>query len=304
MSEIAGPPFDPNTRLVVGDVGGTQLRVAVADMQARLSKRSSQPTPAGDPTSLQRIIEELLTANDGVIEAVVVGVPGVVDYQDGSVLGFPNLPGWNGHITEEQLTGELDIPVQLANDADLAALGEHRYGAGRGFHDIVYVTVSTGIGAGVIIEGLLLTARYSLGEIGQSVVDWNTGEVLEALASGTALAQAAGMDARTVVERARAGDKVALGHLDRAGRALGAGLLNLVRLYAPEAIIVGGGLGLAAGDLLLDPVRAVWQRSPTGAPWPQLIPAALGDDAGLMGAVAFWQDLFIQEAASLSEDLI
>ncbi|MEK7216740.1 MAG: ROK family protein, partial [Chloroflexota bacterium] len=269
------------------------------DMRGHLTRRYSQPTPADDPASLQRMIEQLLATNDGMIEAVVVGVPGVVDYQDGSVLRFPNLPGWNGQISEEQLTDELDIPVQLANDADLAALGEHRYGAGRGFNDIVYVTVSTGIGAGVVIEGLLLTARYSLGEIGQSVVDWNTGEVLEAVASGTALAQAAGMDARTVVERAFEGDKAALGHLDRAGRALGAGLLNLVRLYAPEAIIVGGGLGLAAGGLLLDPVRAVWERSATGAPWPQLIPAALGDDAGLMGAAAFWQDLFIQEAAGL-----
>ena len=296
---FSGPLFAPEARLVVADVGGTQIRVAVADMKARLRARSAKPTPADDPTSLQRMVGQLLSANEGLIDGVVVGVPGVVDYREGAVLAFPNLPGWNGKINETQLTEDLGVPVRLANDADLAAVGEHRYGAGRGFSDMVYVTVSTGIGAGVIIENLMLFGRYSLGEIGQSVIDWNTGEILEAVASGTALAQAAGVDAPTMVARARRGDKAALAHLDRAGRALGAGLLNLVRCYAPEAIVVGGGLGLAAGDLLLDPVRAVFERSANGAPWPQLIPAALGDDAGLKGAVALWQDLQEHEDADL-----
>jgi glucokinase len=286
---MPAPTADPD-HVLVGDLGGTQLRVAVAHPSGALLHRAAQPTPPNDPDALLRLLRAVRDRAMQPLAAAVVGVPGVVDHREGRVLGFPNLPGWDGAVSQEALAAGLGLPVLLANDADLAALGEHRYGAGRGLQDMVYVTVSTGIGAGIIIGGRLLRARYSLAEVGQSIIDWQSGEILEAIASGTALAQAGGREAPEVVMAARQGEPAALAVMDRAARALAAGMLNLVRYYAPEAIVVGGGVA-SAGDLLLGTAqRLLATRAGRGDYQPRIIPGALGDDAGLLGAAAFWYE--------------
>lgn len=284
-SPTAGP-----SHVLVGDLGGTRLRVAVARSDGALRHRAAQPTPPDDPGALLRLLIAVRDRSERPVAAAVVGVPGVVDHREGRVLGFPNLPRWDGAVSQEALSTGLRLPVLLGNDADLAALGELRYGAGRGCQDMVYVTVSTGIGAGVIIGGRLLRARYSLAEVGQSIIDWQSGDILEAIASGTALAQAAGREAPQVVAAARQGEPAALAVMDRAARALAAGMLNLVRYYAPEAIVVGGGVA-QAGDLLLGAARRLLEaRAYRGSYRPRIIPATLGDDAGLLGAAAFWHE--------------
>ena len=244
-------------RILACDVGGTRLRVAVVETGG-----------------------------------AVVGLPGVVDYSRGEVLTLPNLPDWErGSLSAARLGAELGVPVLFANDADLAALGEHRYGAGRGSQDMLYVTSSTGVGAGVVISGRLLHGRLSLAEAGHTIIDWATGGTLEGLGSGTALARAAGEDAAAVAARAAAGDPVASRHFATTAEAFAVGVLNLVHCYSPEVVVIGGGMS-QAGELLLGPVRERLERCGDGgvASKVKVVKAQGNDDVGLRGAYAYWLD--------------
>ena len=147
-------------RILVCDVGGTRLRVAVVEPGGSIVSKKVIPTPKDDPGALARTMR-LVQKTAATIAGAVVGVPGPVDYSHGEVLKLPNLPNWEGTVSGGALNGELGMPVLLANDADLAALGEHRWGAGRGSEDMLYVTSSTGVGAGVIIGERLLHGRLS-----------------------------------------------------------------------------------------------------------------------------------------------
>ena len=129
--------------LLAVDAGGTRLRIAVFDRDRTVLHRSDAQTPHDDAGAAVAAMREALDASDVPVRSAVVGVPGLVDYSAGEVLSLPNLPAWEGRISARRLAGALDLPVLLANDADLAALGEHRYGVGRGTSDMVYVTVST-----------------------------------------------------------------------------------------------------------------------------------------------------------------
>jgi glucokinase len=225
------------------------------------------------------------------IVGAVIGVPGPVDYSSGEVLKLSNLPNWEGKISGARLSAELGIPVLLANDADLAALGEHRFGAGRGSTDMLYVTSSTGVGAGVIIGGRLLHARLSLAEAGHTIIDRTTGGTLEDLGSGTAVARAAGADAAVVAARAAQGDPEALRHFRDAAEALAIGVFNLVHCFSPEVVVIGGGMS-QAGELLLGPVREMLALCGSGCPASEarVVKAEGGDDVGLRGAWAYWAD--------------
>jgi len=206
------------------------------------------------------------------------------------------------------------LPVQVVNDANLAAVGEHRFGAGRGLRNIVYVTVSTGIGGGVIVNNqLLLGGRGFAGEIGHMTVDMRgercaCGNIgcLEWLASGTSIARQARqrlasgihstlerfplqeITAAKVAEMAYGGDTLAEGLLRGAGVALGVGMVNLAHLFNPERIILGGGVSLNAGPILWDALQTtVRSRTmPSSRKGLDIVQAALGDDAGLLGGVA------------------
>ena len=148
------------TYVLVCDLGGTRLRVAVATPEGSLQSKQVIATPADGPSALARTMRDVLDCNKDDVSGVVVGVRGPVNYAQGKPLKLPNLPGWEGHISSSALEDELGFPVLMANDADLAALGEHRYGAGRGSRDMVYVTSSTGVGAGVILGAVCSTASY------------------------------------------------------------------------------------------------------------------------------------------------
>jgi glucokinase len=225
----------------------------------------------------------------GPVAGAVVGVPGPIDYSSGEVLRLSNLPGWEGPISAGHLTEEFGLPVLLANDADLAALGEHRYGAGRGSSDMLYLTCSTGVGAGVILDGRLVHGRLSLAEVGHTIIDRSSHETVERLGSGTALARLAGEDAASVAARARAGDADARRHFAAVAEDFAIGVFNLVHCYSPQIVVIGGGMS-QAGDLLLEPIRAMLGQCSAGCPASRasVVRAEGGDDVGLRGAAAYW----------------
>lgn len=288
------------------DLGGTSMRVARVDPEGDVADRREVDT-GDDPHELVDLMREVQAV--GSVTTGVVGVPGRVDYHGGLLEHAPNLPDqWDAILRENVLSAELGLHVSLANDADLAAVGESWFGAGRDFADVAYLTVSTGIGAGVVTGGLLVHGRRSLAEVGHTVVDGQAladgrPSTVEELGSGNALdrlAEEVGLDVtgRELVARVRGGDEAAAKVLTRVITAAAIGAVNLAHLFTPDVIVVGGGLGLN-GDLVLDPIRALLEtRGPRGLPEPiTVVNAALGDDAGLAGAGA-WHRAFRPDAAS------
>jgi glucokinase len=299
MSDAHSRPPDttaPEGGIVACDLGGTRLRVAVVEPGGSVALKEAIPTPRDDFAALSRTMQLILKKAGRPIVGAVVGVPGPVDYSRGEVLKLPNLPAWEGNISGAGLSADLGIPVLLANDADLAALGEHRYGAGRGSEDMLYVTSSTGVGAGVIIGGRLLHGRLSLAEAGHTIIERATRGTLEGLGSGSALARAAGEDAAAVAARAAQGDPGALRCFAVAAEAFAVGVFNLVHCFSPEVVVIGGGMS-QAGELLLGPVRAILAHCGAGCPASEarVVKAAGGDDVGLRGALAYWTDCSKEE---------
>jgi glucokinase len=291
------------------DLGGTQMRTALVDHDGGLLLRRAEPTPrdAACPDALLLLVSGMM---EGVgVQDAVIGVPGRVNYESGTLEYAPNLPsGWAAALTEANLSAVLGLRVSLANDADLAAVGEARFGAGRGHADVVYVTISTGIGAGVILGGLLAHGRRSLAEAGQTIIDRpavaaGAPATLEDQGSGTALdrlAAEAGLEGSGagLVELVEAGDPAAVRIWGSVAEVAGIGVANLAHLFSPEIVVVGGGVA-RAGELLLGPIRAALaRRGPRHlASRIEVVPAALGDDAGLAGA-AGWSDAVAREAPS------
>jgi glucokinase len=275
------------------------MRAAVVDEGGILLRHMVRPTPrdARSPEALVELIRDV--ARGWSATGAVIGVPGRVDYHAGLLEFAPNLPAsWLEGLSAGHLSEVIGMPAALANDADLAAVGEHRFGAGRGYRDIVYMTISTGVGAGVILNDRLARGLRSLAEAGHMVIDRTaqaSGDpaTLEGQASGTAmtrLAAAAGLAARghDLVELALAGQPAARAVWDSVVKAVAIGAVNLAHLFSPEIIVVGGGVGLH-GEPVLGPIRAeLASGGPKGLPAPiEVVNAALGDDAGLTGAAGW-----------------
>lgn len=301
------------------DLGGTELRGALVGSGGRVVAHVSAPTMAGAGSEavIGQIIAlagELLTQHPQArVVGIGVGAPGPLDPKAGIVIAPPTLAGWHDVPLSDILGQHFGLPARLENDANAAALGEWRFGAGRGTGSLVFVTVSTGIGGGVIAEGHIFHGRRGLAaEIGHMTI---TGEgercfcgavgCFEAVASGTALGRRAtaltapgdgsllrrlsadgDVSARHVVEAARAGDISALELVEAEANWLGIGFTNLLHLYSPDLIVMGG--GLANGfDLLAPRIRAVVQQRamPAYRDVP-IVPALLGNQAGLIGAAS------------------
>jgi glucokinase len=301
------------------DLGRTKLLVAAVDGGGRVLASTRRATPAGGPAPVvdamaDGVVEVLRRAGAGMSEvsAIGVGAPGPLDPDRGVVLNPPNMAGWVDVPLAAMLGDRLGVPAFVDNDANAAALGEHWAGAGIGVEDLVYVTVSSGIGSGLIFGGRLYRgASGQAGEIGHTVIDPDGPRCacgrrgcLEAIASGFAIARAAaaavadgrptalsaappGPSAADVARAAHDGDQVAREIFARAGAALGAGLADLINLLNPAMIIVGGGVA-RAGDLLWAPMRRVIDAEafPHARSAVRIVPAALGDAAGSVGAAA------------------
>jgi glucokinase len=302
------------------DLGRTKLRIGAIDGDGRVLAARRLATPSGGPEivveTIARGVGDVLAGAGvapGGVPAVGVGAPGPLDPDAGVVLNPPNMPGWVSVPLAARLRDRLGRPAFVDNDANAAALGEHWVGAGAGVDDLVYVTLSSGIGGGLIVGGRLYRgASGQAGELGHMVVDPRGPQCacgrrgcLEAIASGFAIARAAQaalasgrpttlgaspagtLSAADVARAAYDGDPVAREIYARAGAAVGACLADLVNLLNPAMIIVGGGVA-RAGDLLWAPMRRVVDAEafPHARAAVRLVPAALGDDAGVVGAAA------------------
>jgi len=300
------------------DVGGTQLRVAVYPKgEIRPFKQKRIPTITAGETPVERLIgliAELWPVDDNVC-AIGLAAPGWVNPEQGLIVSAPNIPGWDRLPLDAILEERFHVPVRLGNDANMAVLGEWHFGAGRGYQDIIYLTISTGIGGGVVTNNrLLLGANGMAAELGHVTLvpdgpmcSCGQRGHLEALGSGTAIARfvaeqlANGVPStlsrypnptgRDISMAADQGDPLAISALARAGTYIGYALANYIHIFNPSIIILGGGVSYS-GALLIEPMRAaIAERviSPEYLQGLSIVTVAHGDDAGLLGALALAQ---------------
>jgi len=305
--------------LAVGiDLGGTQLRAGLIEGGAVL-RRAAVPTDvAGGPTAVLRQMRELIARvrapeDRARIAGVGISSPGPLDSERGVVLRIPTLPGWEGFPLRDALSAELQVPVVVENDGIAAAFGEWKHGAGQGLRHLVYVTVSTGLGGGVVLDGRLLHGRWGMaGHVGhfRMVAEGprcSCGAIgcFESLAAGPALGARARAAAKSypgcalgrlppwleitprhVLDGAREKDTVCLDLLREEAAYLGAGFTSLIHLFSPELVIMGGGVSNAF-DLLIEGIEAVIRREAL-EPFRSVpvVRAGLGENSGLVGAAA------------------
>jgi glucokinase len=320
-----------NLPVVAIDLGGTKIALGIVSRQYQFLARAHYPTPAeaGVDSVIQRIISAIgqITASANMTSSQLCGISvaaaGAIDSQQGIITLSPNLPGWRDIPLGSIIEDRLGIRTWLLNDANAAALGEHHLGADRGVGSLIYLAIGTGIGGAIIIDGKLYTgACGSAGEIGHMTIDTNgprceCGNIgcLEQLAAGKAIAREAkerlgsgersalteavageieNITAKEVAVAAQEGDSLAGEIINSAATYLGIGMVNLVNIFNPEMIVVGGGVA-KMGDLLLNPARrVVMERAfPESVAAVRIVTTELGDDAGLLGAAHF---AFTQES--------
>lgn len=301
--------------IIAVDIGGTQMRAACyAHDKLQPIKQKKIPTRASEPGGLARlisVIEDVWPKNEEV-SAIGLGSPGPLDPHTGYLLAPPNNPEWHNFPLAPEVEKQFGVQTWLDNDANLAGLGEYRFGAGKGHHHVLYITVSTGIGAGVIVADRLLQGYHGLAaELGHVIIDPNgppcscgySGH-LEAFSSGPAIVKyvlgelEAGtrsvlkrdkkMTARDVSDAAKQGDELAIRAYQRAGEYLGIGVASFLHAFDPSIVIFGGGVS-QVGGLLFDSFDASLKKRvfhPRYLEGLVISRAELGDDAGLLGARA------------------
>ena len=305
--------------LTVGvDVGGTKIAAGVVDEKGEILERRRLDSPATDSEAIEATIAELVLElkRDHDIEAVGVGAAGFVDVRRSTVLFAPNL-AWRDEPLKAELERLTDLPVVVENDANAAAWGEFAFGGGKDVDDLLLVTVGTGVGGGLVLDGKLHRGAFGVAaEIGHFRVvpqgrPCGCGQYgcWEQYASGSALVRdarerlgAGGDDVQALLERAggdpegvtgpivteaaQAGEAVAVELLAEVGRWLGEGIASLTAVLDPAVVVIGGGVS-EAGDLLLDPIREHFLGTLTARdyrPHLEIRPAELGNRAGLIGA--------------------
>lgn len=314
--------FNSQAGYVLGvDVGATHLLVLLADLEARpivrLEERFAMADgPEAGLQSIVRLIEQALAQAGLDMERVFgvgIGIPGPLEFATGKPIFPPIMPGWHDTPIRQILHTRLGKPVHLDNDANLGAIGEYWWGAGRGARNVAFVKVGTGIGCGLILEGQIYRGEIgSAGEIGHTVIDEDgarcrcgSSGCLETLAAGPAILQAARQAGLAVaqkdpftildlIEAAHSGDAEARRLFDQAGRRIGTALTSLVNLLNPGIIIIGGGVA-RAGPLLLEPLRDTVQRRalPVAGRGTRIVESMLAADAIAVGAVTtVLQELF------------
>ncbi|MBV9292188.1 MAG: ROK family glucokinase [Frankiales bacterium] len=299
------------------DIGGTKVAAGVVDVSGNVLAQARRRTPSRDPEHLVDVVTEIVRQllSEHEVTAVGVGAAGFVDVHRATVLFAPNL-AWRDAPLREEISSRVDLPVVVENDANAAAWGEYRFGAGEDRRDVVALTIGTGIGAGLIMNGELFRGSFGIaGEPGHVRVvpggrQCGCGNYgcWEQYSSGTALVRAAreiaterpddarrllelagsveAIDGPVVTRAAQEGDAAALDCFDEIGRWLGQGIADLAAVLDPSRFIIGGGVS-DAGDLLLRPARETFAAALTGRghrPMADIVAARLGAEAGLIGA--------------------
>ena len=315
---------------VVGiDIGGTKLATVVADSTGHILGKVRKPTLAekGPEYALGLLFDmvretiSLAGLEQTSISAIGVSCGGPLDTKTGIVYSPPNLPGWDALPLKAKLESEFQVPVTIENDANASALAEYRFGGGRGYNAVLYMTMSTGIGGGIVLDGQIYHgANDSAGEVGHQILlpdgplcGCGKRGCLEALCSGPAIArrtqaairkQLANKKASTtmltltdgriedvksehVLEAAGTGDALALELVSETAYYMGWGIANLVNVLNPDIVLLGT-IAIAAGDLLLDPIRETVSKFAMTRPAAavEIAPAQLGDALGDLAAIA------------------
>ncbi|PVE50608.1 glucokinase [Agrobacterium tumefaciens] len=316
--------------LAIGfDLGGTQVRAALVDGGEVLA-RASAPTDVAGPLA---VMEQFRTLAAEVragfaserVSAVGVSAPGPLDTVSGVVDHIPTLPGWDQFPLRAALEDVFGLPVAVENDGIAAAYGEWKHGAGRGLDNLVYATVSTGLGGGAVVDGRLMHGRRGMGaHIGHfrivpdgPLCSCGAPGCFEAMAAGTALGKRAKQIAalnpegylgrkraagevlsKDAVDGARLRDPECVELIREEAEYLGVGFTGLIHIFSPDIVVMGGGVSKAF-DLLDDGMHAVIRRDAM-APFKEVrvVPAELGDNAGLVGAAALALSLVNQNAAT------
>lgn len=319
------------------DLGGTKTIVAVVLPTGKIISRRYYLTLADEGT--RAVLNRLSSAiNQSIAQArlknteligIGIAAAGILDTRKGIVTTSPNLPGWHNVQLRDVIAARSGLATYLINDASAAALGEHRFGAGRGFDNLLYLTVSTGIGGGIIINGELYSgADGCAGELGHMTIEADGPQChcgnfgcLEAMASGWAIAKEAvtrinqgekssiielvdsrleNITAETVAAAARGGDRLACDIVTKAANYLGIGLANLVNIFNTELIVIGGGLS-KMGNMLLRPARKVIEERAFRLPAQsvRIVRAQLGSNAGIIGAAAYVYDYRVKTGAKV-----
>ena len=300
------------------DVGGTKVLGGVVDESGTVVKTARRDTPREGGSALTQAIadvaKELMA--EFTIDSVGVSAAGFVSSDRKTMLATPNIAGWNGVDLDYQLTSLIGLPVVIENDANAAAWGEARFGAGRGKRHMLMLTVGTGIGGGIVVNGELYRGAFgTAAEIGHIRVvpeghlcgcgargcfeQYGSGNALmrharEAIAASPDIARnllsrgdgtLEGLAGKAITDAARDGDAVALAAFNTTAQWLGAGIASLAVVLDPECVVIGGGV-IDAGEILLKPTREALERSMPFAgkhPYPEIIGAQLGNEAGLVG---------------------
>ncbi|MGW7005259.1 ROK family glucokinase [Streptomyces sp. NPDC054933] len=304
--------------LTIGvDIGGTKIAAGVVDEEGSILETCKVPTPSTPEGVIDAIADAVRTVSaTHQIDAVGIGAAGYVDDKRATVLFAPNI-NWRHETLKDKVEQRVGLPVVVENDANAAAWGEYRFGAGQGHDDVVCITLGTGLGGGIIIGGKLHRGRFGVaGEFGHLRVvpdgllcGCGSQGCWEQYASGRALVRYArqraaatpenavillglgdgtvdAIEGKHISEAARKGDPVAIDSFRELARWAGAGLADLASLFDPSAFIVGGGVS-DEGDLVLEPIRKSFRRWLVGGQWrphAQVLAAQLGGEAGLVGA--------------------
>ncbi|KAF4406490.1 MULTISPECIES: ROK family glucokinase [Streptomyces] len=304
--------------LTIGvDIGGTKIAAGVVDEEGSILETCKVPTPPTPEGVVDAIAEAVRTVStDHSVEAVGIGAAGYVDDKRATVLFAPNI-NWRHEALKDKVEQRVGLPVVVENDANAAAWGEYKFGAGAGHEDVICITLGTGLGGGIIIGNKLRRGRFGVaGEFGhirvvpdgllcgcgsqgcweqyasgralvryarqRAVATPENAQILLGLGDGTPEA----IEGKHVSQAARQGDKVAVDSFRELARWAGSGLADLASLFDPSAFIIGGGVS-DEGDLVLDPIRKSFRRWLVGSQWrphAQVLAAQLGGKAGLVGA--------------------
>ena len=305
--------------LTIGiDVGGTKVLGGVVDESGKVLTTARKDTPRQGGNALTQTIadvaKELLQQHS--VASVGVSAAGFVSSDRKTMLATPNIADWNGVDLDHQLTALIGLPVVIENDANAAAWGEAKFGAGKNQDHMMMLTVGTGIGGGIVVNGALYRGAFGIAaEFGHMrvvpdghICGCGARGCFEQYASGNALLRhareainaspevarnllsrgdgtVAGLTGQAITEAARDGDAVALAAFNTTGQWLGAGIASLAVLLDPACVVIGGGV-IDAGEILLKPTRESLERNMPFAgkhPYPEIIAAQLGNEAGLVG---------------------
>lgn len=302
------------TLTIAVDIGGTHIRVAAYEPNSTTPiSHHKTKSLADQPGVFDRLVEAVKQVwQDGQVSAIGIASPGPLDPHAGVILDTPNILEWDNFPLAAKLTDQFNVPVYLDNDANMAGLGEWQYGAGQGHRDLVYLTISTGIGGGVISGDQLLQGYRGMGaELGHMLIDPNgplcgcgkRGHI-ESFASGpsivryfneqlnagqqSSLQPDPNLGTAQLAEAALAGDSLATSAFSRAGHYLGIAVANFLAIFDPSILIFGGGVS-QVGDLLFKPFEESLREHVFHSHYMDdlvITKAALGDDAGLLGALA------------------